>query len=168
MQRRLFFAFMVLMLAALSPFARADAGIGQPAPALIIAELDGQKFDLSDERGKVVVVNFWATWCAPCRAEMPALDKVYRQYHDKGLVLIGISADRARDRDSVADVMKKFSYPAALLGDADTNGFGRPDAVPITYVIDAKGILRAALTPDKAPLTPDSLGRIVRPLLAPQ
>jgi len=73
--------FLTVALAALLPFeVHAAAELGQPAPALVVQELNGQTFDLATLRGKVVVINFWATWCPPCRQEMPALDEFYRRY----------------------------------------------------------------------------------------
>src|ERR1700752_4185863 len=92
--------------------------VGQPAPSLVVRELDGQMFDLSAVRGKVVILSFWATWCPPCRKEMPVLDALYRRYHVQGLEMIGLSADRPRDRSDVQKVMQSFSYPAAMLDDA--------------------------------------------------
>jgi cytochrome c biogenesis protein CcmG, thiol:disulfide interchange protein DsbE len=73
------------------PPALAAAEIGQPAPALVVQELNGKTFDLAALRGHVVVVNFWATWCPPCRKEMPALSAFYRQYHSRGVEMIGIA-----------------------------------------------------------------------------
>ena len=71
--------------------------IGDPAPPLMLTGLDGKMFDLAKHRGKVVLVNYWATWCAPCRKEMPTLDAFYRRYRSEGLELIGISVDFHRD-----------------------------------------------------------------------
>ena len=85
-----------MIASAQSAFAVAE--VGQPAPALVVPELNGQSFDLSALRGKVVVINFWATWCPPCRQEMPALSAFYRQYHGQGLEMIGLSADRPHER----------------------------------------------------------------------
>jgi thiol-disulfide isomerase/thioredoxin len=145
--------------------ALADSTVGQPAPALVIQELNGDTFDLAGQRGKVIIVNFWATWCPPCRKEMPALDKFYRRYHPQGLEMIGLSADRPHDRSDVIKVMQTFSYPAAMLDDAKSDGFSDPSALPVTYVVDAQGIIRAQFTPDDNPVTEQSLAAAVLPLL---
>jgi cytochrome c biogenesis protein CcmG, thiol:disulfide interchange protein DsbE len=139
--------------------------IGEAAPALIVQELSGQTFDLSAQRGKVVVVNFWATWCSPCRQELPALDAFYRQYHGQGLEMIGLSADRPHDRSDVSKVMQSFSYPAAMLEDAKVADFDDPSSIPETFVIDGNGIVRAKLTPDQGLATAKSLSAAVLPLL---
>jgi thiol-disulfide isomerase/thioredoxin len=151
-------------LLAASAVTAAVATLGAPAPALIVTQLDGQEFDLARVRGKVVVVNYWASWCSPCRAEMPALDKFYQRHRGQGLVLLGLSVDEARDRAAVADIMRKFSYPAALAADAKANGFGPALAVPMTFVIDASGVVRARLVSGTA-VTEQSLEQLVLPLL---
>ena len=140
------------------------ATVGNPAPSLIVDELSGQVFDRA-LRGKVVVVNFWATWCPPCREEMPALDAFYRRYRAQGLEMIGLSADRPRDRSDVSKVMQSFSYPAAMLDDATVNDFGTPHELPMTVVVDRDGTVRAKLTPDQTPVTEKSLSAAVLPLL---
>jgi peroxiredoxin len=145
--------------------ALAALDVGQPAPSLAATELNGQGFDLSALRGRVVIVNFWATWCVPCRAEMPALDAFYRQYHNQGLDMIGVSADRPRDRSDVVKVMQSFAYPAAMLGDTRPNGFGAPEALPETFVIDQTGVVRAKFRPDQTGVTEQSLAAAVLPLL---
>lgn len=166
--RHFYFLSAVLSAAlalASTPQALASTEVGQPAPALVVEELNGNTFDLAAERGKVTIINFWATWCSPCRQEMPALDAFYKRYHAQGLEMIGPSADRPHDRSEVAKVMQSFSYPAAMLDDAKSDGFEEPTALPITYVVDKNGILRAKLVPGDKPLTEKSLAAVVLPLL---
>jgi len=152
----------ILCLAAL---AFASASVGDAAPALVVSELDGQAFDLGALRGKVVIVNFWATWCPPCRAEMPALNAFYQRNHSRGLEMIGVSADRSRHRSDVIKVAQSITYPVAMLDDANTNGFGAPAELPVTYVIDGEGLLRAKFTPDSEVVTEENLNQVVLPLL---
>ena len=97
-------AMILVIVPGLSAFAATE--VGQPAPALVVQELDGKTFDLSAARDKVVVVSFWATWCPPCRKEMPVLDALYRRYHGQGLEMIGLSADRPHDRSDVTKMMQ--------------------------------------------------------------
>jgi peroxiredoxin len=158
----------LFVLIGFAPSARGDVEVGQPAPSLVVPKLNGQTFDLSTVRGRVVVVNFWATWCPPCRKEMPALDAFYRHYHAQGLEMIGLSADRPHDRPEVIKVMQSYSYPAAMLDDAKSDGFTDPSALPVTYVVDAQGIIRAKFTPDENPVTEQSLAAAVLPLLSPR
>ena len=94
--RSLFAVCLVLSSAAIFS-ATAAPSINSAAPDLVLSELSGQIFDLSKLRGKVVLINYWATWCVPCKKEMPVLNFFYRRYHEQGLEIIGISADRPRD-----------------------------------------------------------------------
>jgi cytochrome c biogenesis protein CcmG, thiol:disulfide interchange protein DsbE len=140
--------------------------VGQAAPALVVQELDGETFDLAAMRGRVVAVNFWATWCPPCRKEMPLLDAFYRKYHARGFELIGLSADRPRDRAAMRAMMQSFAYPAAMLDDAKVNGFGQPAILPVTFIVDRNGIVRARLTPEQGPLTAKVLADLLLPMLS--
>jgi len=159
----------VMLLALAMPAMRAVAAdaavrVGERAPALIVPTLDARVFDLAALRGKVVIVNFWASWCSPCRAEMPQLDAFYRHHHAQGLELLGLSVDDPQDRATVVRIMKSFSYPAAMAVAAKVNDFGEPLAVPMTWIIDARGVVRARLIAGNA-VTAQSLEQAVLPLL---
>jgi thiol-disulfide isomerase/thioredoxin len=121
---------------------KAEPAINEAAPPLTIMTARGQKFDLAILRGKVVLVDFWATWCAPCLTELPVIEKFYRKHHPDGFEVIALSTDRPRDRQKMQRLIAKLPFDAALLQDADRNGFGTPEAVPVSYVIDAQGIVR--------------------------
>jgi cytochrome c biogenesis protein CcmG, thiol:disulfide interchange protein DsbE len=156
-----------LLAAAPLTLLAASPAVDQPAPQLLVPQLDGHAFDLAKLRGKVVLVNVWATWCSPCRVEMPTLNAFYRRYHSKGLDLLGLSIDDASDAAQVRQVMKEFSYPGALASAAKVNGFGEPVAVPITYVIDAHGVIRAQLQAEgPSGVSRQALEAAVLPLLA--
>ena len=146
--------------------AMAAPQVGQMAPALVVSMLDGTTFNLAKSHGQVVVINVWATWCVPCRAEMPMLNDFYRHFHPQGLELLGLSVDSTHDENAVRKIMKQFQYPAAILKHATHNGFGPPRIVPMTYVFDKQGILRAELWAGGMPITKLNLETVVKPLLA--
>ena len=103
----------ILWLAPASDPARAAPEIGKAAPALVVTELDGQTFDLAKLKGKVVLVSYWATWCAPCRKDMPKLDAFYRSHHQQNLAMIGISVDRpARSAKRSAKSWRRSLIPS--------------------------------------------------------
>jgi len=139
--------------------------VGDAEPALKGATLDGKPFDLAAFKGHVVVVNLWATWCDPCRAEMPLLDAFYKKHQAQGMVLLGLDENDPDDEAEVRNVMAAFSYPALMGEKAPVNGF-RARIVPITYVIDAAGAVRAKLWAGGTPVTEENLGKAVAPLLA--
>jgi cytochrome c biogenesis protein CcmG, thiol:disulfide interchange protein DsbE len=134
--------------------------IGQMAPALVATQLDGQVFDLAKLKGRVVLVNYWASWCAPCKKDMPKLDAFYRLHRDD-MAMIGISVDRLSDLPKVRKTMATLSYPIALLKDVTDNGFGEPEGVPITWIIDADGKVRDRMIDVRDEL----LNQLVVPLL---
>lgn len=138
--------------------------VGDRAPVLRLTGLDGGAIDLTALRGRVVLVNFWASWCPPCRAEMPAIDELYRRVHEQGLEVIGVSTDRLEAREQVAEAAAGIAYPLALLADGGESGFGRPGSLPVTYVIDGHGIIRARLD-GSGEVDQRTLDAIVLPLL---
>jgi len=151
----------LLWLAAAPGPSSAAPEMSEAAPALVLTTLDGQSFDLAKLKGKVVLVNYWATWCAPCRKEMPKLDAFYRRYHDRGLEIIGISIDFDRDLDKARRVAQGVSYPTAVAKSISDDGFGIPKGVPITWIIDRDGKVRDRMIEVRDEL----LNGIVVPLL---
>jgi cytochrome c biogenesis protein CcmG, thiol:disulfide interchange protein DsbE len=135
--------------------------INAAAPELVITTLDGRTFDLAKLRGKVVLVNYWATWCAPCRKEMPKLDAFYKRYHERGLEIISISIDFERDLDKARRMAQGVSYPTAIAKSIRDDGFGIPRGVPITWIIDRDGKVRDRMIEVRDEL----LNGIVVPLL---
>jgi cytochrome c biogenesis protein CcmG, thiol:disulfide interchange protein DsbE len=155
---------MVLVLICLLPgyrAARATPVVDQPAPSLILAQLNGEPFDLSKLRGRVVLVNYWATWCAPCKKEMPILDSFYRRYHERGLEVIGISADRPQDFAKMRKMSGLLAYPTATMDHVTDDGFGPPEGFPLTYVVDRDGVIRDKFVDVREQLLRD----VVLPLL---
>ena len=139
----------------------AEPRLQERAPALTVTTSDGRSFDLDAMRGKVVLVAFWATWCGPCLEEMPAVEKYYREHKADGFEVIALSIDKPGNRAKVLKVLAKLSFPGAMLSEASRNGFGTPEAVPVSYVVDAQGLVR-----DKfIAIDEDLLDEVITPLL---
>jgi peroxiredoxin len=104
---------------------------------------DGKTFRLSDHRGKTVIVNFWATWCPPCREEMPAMERLYQQHKDRGLVLVAVSLDA--DPAVVGPFLKqnKLSFPIALDPKSESANKYGVRALPSSFVVDREGTMTA-------------------------
>jgi thiol-disulfide isomerase/thioredoxin len=145
--------------------AAAELREGMPAPDVRAELIDGGAFDSAAHRGKVIVLNFWATWCKPCREEMPAMDAFYRAHRAEGLELIAINIEGPGDLAKVRRVMKDFSFPAAFAANGQIDGFGRFSRVPITFVIDRRGVLRFDGFKFAKILDVPTLEKIVTPLL---
>jgi cytochrome c biogenesis protein CcmG, thiol:disulfide interchange protein DsbE len=141
-------AWTACLAATLLPFAAwlapafAEPAIKEPAPPLAIETLGADKFDLAAMRGKVVLVDFWASWCAPCLAEFPAIAKFYQKYRAEGFEVIALSVDKTGSKGKMMRIAGSLPFPAALLSDATQNGFGKPEAVPVSYIIDSSGVVR--------------------------
>jgi cytochrome c biogenesis protein CcmG/thiol:disulfide interchange protein DsbE len=142
--------------------ASAEVAIDVAAPSLVMSDLNGGTFDLRQQQGKVVLVHYWATWCAPCRKELPLLNSFYRRHHVEGLEAVGISADHRQDFGKMRKVSATLAYPTATLEGISDNGFGPPQGFPLTYVIDRAGIVRARFVD----LDERMLNDAVLPLLA--
>jgi len=112
---------------------------GDPAPGFSLVLFDGSEVSLSDLRGQVVVLNFWASWCTPCRREAPELQKVWEMYEGKGFVFVGVSHKDAEDASRSFIQEFGITYPnGADLRSKISRAYG-VTAVPETFVIDAEG-----------------------------
>lgn len=152
--------------AASSALASAPPGVGDPMPPLAGRSFGGEPFDSGNWRGRVIVLNFWASWCEPCRAEMPALDALQRDYRDAGVVVIGLSADDRHDRGDALQASRAVGYLTGMLADTTTNGFGPPQMLPLSYVIDRAGMVTAVLRANRGALDAAQLRAVVDKALA--
>jgi thiol-disulfide isomerase/thioredoxin len=149
-------AILLLLACAFAASAKTPKA-GEPAPSIEADTWDGGHFSLAAEHGRVVIVHFWASWCTPCRLEMPILDAYYRQHHAQGVDVLAINLDDKDALPEAREAMKPFAFPAASYAQAKAAGYGRITHLPLTFVIDRDGILRrnawtAAPTVDAAVL----------------
>ena len=118
--------------------------VGKEAPDFVLPNLNEKSVRLSDYRGKVVFLNFWATWCKPCREEMPSMEVLYKNFDRDGLVVLAVSIDRVTTKKDIPPFVSSMNLTFPVLVDS----WGQTDkryklmGVPETYIIDQQGILR--------------------------
>ena len=139
--------------------------VGQPAPPFDALLLSGEPFSLDSAKDHVLLIQFWATWCPPCRTEMPVLDAYYRKHRSEGLKMVLISVDDPFEAWAVRKYMAPFSLPVGMAHDASFEGYGRIWRIPLTFVIDRKGILRRDAWLEDASIEEADLEQIITPLL---
>jgi peroxiredoxin len=129
---------------ALDPFEKAgvvEFKEGQQAPAFTLGTLDGGRASLADHRDKLVVLNFWATWCGPCALEMPSLEALWQRYRERGLVVVAVSVDRGSPRGLLEPYVRnlKLTFPILLDPDSKTSDRWRVTALPATFLVRPGG-----------------------------
>lgn len=120
----------------------AEEATANNAPNFTLRDINGQQVSLSDHQGKVILVNFWATWCGPCQAEMPHLQTMYSELKDQGFVVLSISADNARDASKVKPLVKRNRYTFPVLLDKDSsvlNQYNPESVLPYNVLIGKDG-----------------------------
>jgi thiol-disulfide isomerase/thioredoxin len=133
------------------------------APALILKDTRGRTFRLADHHGKVVLINFWATWCPPCRAEIPELIKWQRQYRSLGLQIVAITYPPEKlSRVRNFGTKLKINYPLALGTKATKRLFTSSETLPLTFVVDRTGNIVEII---EGTLLPEEFENKVKPLL---
>jgi cytochrome c biogenesis protein CcmG/thiol:disulfide interchange protein DsbE len=128
---------------------------GKPAPPFVLEDLNGKKVSLASYKGKAVLINFWATWCAPCKIETPWIVELRNQYASKGFEVLGVSADDlnrddpkelAKDKMEIAQSAQKLhiNYPVLIDGGTLDKPYGGLDELPESFFVNRKGVVVAA------------------------
>ena len=129
--------------------------IGKSAPQFSLEDLSGRKVSLADYKGKAVLINFWATWCGPCKVETPWLVDLRNQYAPKGFEILGVSTDDidrsdlkafGQQKQEISDFVQKMHmpYPVLIDGDSLSKPYGGLDAMPTSFFVDRSGKIVAA------------------------
>jgi thiol-disulfide isomerase/thioredoxin len=154
--------------ALLAPVARSNAlHVGSHAPPAVLVTLDGKRIATTDLLGSVVMLTFWATWCGPCRQELPLLSEYARQHAALGLAVLGFTLDAPQDLDKVRKTAQTLSFPVGFVENSSLPGYGRIWRIPVNFAIDRQGRLIDDGWKDKqAAWTQERLDQVITPLLS--
>ena len=135
-------ALLQLKDSSLDPFGKPLPGKGLPAPNFTFPDLDGKMVSLADFRGKAVLLNIWATWCAPCVAEMPSMQKLYQELKDEGFEILAVSVDES-GAEAVKPFMEKhkLGFPVLLDTKGDIKALYQATGIPESFIIDKNGMI---------------------------
>lgn len=138
------------------------------APEFTLQNLAAEDVSLSDYRGKVVLLNFWATWCMPCRDEMPSMERLWQQYRDKGFVILAVSTDEGGPSRVKSFVKRlKINFPVVLDPDATVSDLYQVSGLPVSYLVDREGHVVNKVTGSEDWMSEKAIARI-ESLLAAQ
>lgn len=143
-----------------TPFDEKKPALGDMAPEVLLADMSGRMVRLSELRGKVVVLNFWASWCPPCKTQVTRFQQVYEKYEKDGLEIIAVAIDEIQP--SLVMEMK-LSFPVTVANKRVTHDYGDISNVPVTFLIDKEGRIIKKL---KEVYPSDALGRDIENALA--
>ncbi|HNW33551.1 MAG TPA: TlpA disulfide reductase family protein [Candidatus Ozemobacteraceae bacterium] len=130
--KRILWLLVLIAVVAVPCFA-ADSG---PAPDFTLKGLDGKDLTLSSLNGKVVIIDFWATWCPPCREEIPGFIELYKKYKDQGLEIVGISVDKDEGKLKTFVGSNGVNYPIVAFTKEVTEAYGGIQSIPTTFILD--------------------------------
>ncbi|MFN3478918.1 MAG: peroxiredoxin family protein [Thermodesulfovibrionales bacterium] len=136
-----FITFMVFLVLSSCTRGKKQAIKGDEAPDFTLRTTNSSEVHLSDLRGKVVLIEFWATWCPPCRESIPTMNEIYKRYNEKGLVLLGISVDKGQNVvEDLRAFVREYSiqYPV-LIDSKNVNNLYGVYSIPTTFLIDKEG-----------------------------
>ena len=119
----------------------ADLGVAE-SPAVEVTTRNGEHFSLETHRGEVVLINFWATWCRPCRVEMPGFQKAYERYREEGFTILGLSTDASAGGVDTYVSERGITYPIAMATLDLKREFGGVREIPTSFLIDRSGRIR--------------------------
>ena len=141
---RILLSLFILVVSLSSIAQQAGKGLTQlpdrpQAPDFVLADIDGNQYRLSDYRGQVVIVNFWATWCPPCRAEMPSMQRAWQQLEQEGILMLGINV--GEDEDTIFQFTANYPVEFPLLMDQDSRVINQwpVRGLPTTFVVSPAG-----------------------------
>jgi peroxiredoxin len=133
---------LILLTGCLTGCAQSGPEVGKSAPEFALKNLDGQTISLKDLQGKAVLLNFWATWCGPCRGEMPFLEEIYQEWSDEKLVLLAVNIGESSSQASAFLESNNLSLPVLLDTRQTVAEQYNITAIPTTFFIDKDGIIQ--------------------------
>lgn len=137
----------VLLFRVLPPREVGRVAQGEPAPTFSVKTLAGERVALGKLKGNVVLVNFWATWCPPCRLEMPGFESVYESYKDRGFTVVGLATDVGGLEKVRAFVREnRITYPVAMASEDIRMMYGGVDGLPQSFLLDKQGRVRRVVS----------------------
>lgn len=136
-----------------------DPGVGSPAHAFALKTADGKEISLASLRGKVVLLNFWGTWCKPCLKELPEFDRLVRHYRKQGAVLVAIATDTEPEKVLEFGQSRKIAGKLVLGGEELAKKYDSPN-FPFSFVVDAQGVVRGSYRSYR----PECIGKIEQDL----